>query len=413
MQEKTLQFSQLAWKITLFITALLILSACKLSVRNSTVSMHETGKRVVRVAVKSHVNCDYTKVSNPTHYLDSDDGELMFEEVEELDRGTYGFSGDVAIGRTSAHTVTTMEDIEARCRRLIISVDAPFETKPTISFTKGFAPIGQREKFLQDFNYGGISGIHCHNDQFCSFKYIKKWQRHFIYVEPDNQSKSIEAKVRVGNQSYPITLKGIYRANPLPTIAPDIARVRQLLLDLRNGGNGFEMGTLKKTQEGFAGFENYAKVVNKYNYCPVVGKDYYAVEADGVVFYMYENALQFIKKCGGSIRFWIGRYRGVGFGFYLFSPDPGSGRGPNFTVETDKEEFDYYHPVHLWVGRDGKLKVGRTKKRGYTDPRHIHPNADLTEYGSFDPVTCSPIAAEFADYESTKTYNSAVTSCKG
>lgn len=214
----------------------------------------------------------------------------MFEEVKELDRGTYGFSGDVAIGRTGAHTVTTMEDIEARCRRLIVSVDAPFETKPTISFTKGFAPIGQREKFLQDFNYGGISGIHCHNDQFCSFKYI--------------------------------------------------------------------------------------------------------------------------KKCGGSIRFWIGRYRGVGLGFYLFSPDPGSGRGPNFTVETDKEESDYYHPVHLWFGRDGKLKVGRTKKRGYTDPRYTHPNADLTEYGSFDPVTCSPIAAEFADYESTKTYNSAVTSCK-
>ena len=179
---------------------ILALSACKIEEdEDSGALTYLKGDDFLKVAV-NHIgaNCeiDNAKVADSSHYLNGPNGEIMLQQAAKLDRGSYGFSGDAVMGRTSAEAVTKMEDIEAKCRRLILSVDVAVGHYPSIHITKGSTLKSKKAKFEGDFGKNNYGTIDCMEDtitSFCNFANIpgknnkKRW---FTYLEPDNDDKN-------------------------------------------------------------------------------------------------------------------------------------------------------------------------------------------------------------------------------
>lgn len=206
----------------------------------------------VKLAVK-HIgaNCDSGPAADPTHHLNGDNGELMLEQTKHRDDGVYGFSGDTVMGRTSATAVTKMEDIEAKCRRLILSLDVEtgrykarpyvkhgdsfkgqipqysdiFDADGTVRYVRGsdlreISMEKRKKRFEQDFGRNSYGRVICSEySPFCTFANIKGKNgrtRYFTYIEPDNDTKTIEAVVAVDANYFKnkIIINGIYRADP-------------------------------------------------------------------------------------------------------------------------------------------------------------------------------------------------------
>ncbi|MDE3268910.1 MAG: hypothetical protein OYH77_01335 [Pseudomonadota bacterium] len=190
----------------------------------------------LKVAV-NHIgaNCSNTgATADSSHHLNGSNGELMLEQAKRIDRGGYGFSGDAVMGRTEDNLKTTMADIEAKCRRLILSVDVSQDRHPHITFSRGSTVADPQSKFAADFGQNGYGEISCMGyggaqPIFCSFANIQGKNgkvRWFAYLQPDAQDAGIlQANVligdNIGNQhgSYPITLQGIYNQLPNTTNA--------------------------------------------------------------------------------------------------------------------------------------------------------------------------------------------------
>ena len=221
----------------IFVTTLLVaaLSACMIESNDDSGALtYEGVDDFLKVAV-NHIgaNCKTGHKADPSHYLDGPNGELMLEQAKHLDKRGYGFSGDAFMGRTSNKSVTTMEDIEAQCRRLILSVDVEEGKFPFMTMKKGKTKNGVKELFTKDFSENGYGDIKCltnpesKSEEFCNFGKIKvnggktRW---FTYLEPDNNSQSIEGTVIITDRTmehdgkYPITLKGIYREQLTPEL---------------------------------------------------------------------------------------------------------------------------------------------------------------------------------------------------
>ena len=211
------------------VVSLLVMALSSCVIENNDDSSAMTYRGVddfLKVAVNyiGEANCETGHKADRSHHLDGPNGELMLEQATHLDRRSYGFSGDALMGRTSKESVTRMEDIEAMCRRLILSVDVDEGSYPTVELTKGFALQNKKAKFEKDFGNNDYGEIDCMGDTtkaLCTFANIqgkngkKRW---FTYLEPDSRSRSVEGDViivkdddRSKDSRYPITLNGIYR----------------------------------------------------------------------------------------------------------------------------------------------------------------------------------------------------------
>ena len=228
----------------IFVATLLVvaLSACMIESNDddSGALTYFGGDDFLKVAVNYiGANCDKEGVTAPkSHYLDGSDGELILEQAKKnLGRTQWrGFSGDKVMGRTSDESVTTMEAIEAECRRLILSVDVEEGKFPKILMEKGPALQNKKEKFEKDFGGNGYGEVDCLSDtklSLCTFAKIKGKngkQRWFTYLEPDNASKTIHGEIVISDDDqttavrFPITLKGIYREQLTPELADYLRR---------------------------------------------------------------------------------------------------------------------------------------------------------------------------------------------
>lgn len=243
-----MQVRLLSYGMTLL--GVIILSACKfVSIDSSHLSYVSDN---IMMAVKhTGANCANGPAADPTHHLDGDNGELVLEQAKKLDKPPYGFSGDVVMGRISPAIVTKMEDIEAKCRRLLLVIDIKPDRNgrsfgmPIIeqdTTFKGwvphfseiyhrydrraiseFAAETRQKRFEQDFGKNNYGQAICRTwTSFCRFANIKGkhgMDRFFSYIEPDNKTKTIDAILGVRSEvgtyfSGRVTLKGIYRANP-------------------------------------------------------------------------------------------------------------------------------------------------------------------------------------------------------
>lgn len=247
---------------TLLVSAL---SACKIEEghEDSGALTYRSGDDFLKVAV-NHIgaNCEDEVGADPSHYLDGPNGELILEEAKiNLGRTQWrGFSGDKVMGRTSDESVTKMEDIKDKCRRLILSVDVEDGMYPSIQMEKGSTLQNKKAKFEADFGKNGYGDVDCLSDtklSLCTFAKIKGKsgkKRWFTYLEPDNASRSIKGTVNIIQDSgstndtevvdsYPITLKGIYRANP--TLSAELKNYldRKCIANIGHIGQEFEPST--------------------------------------------------------------------------------------------------------------------------------------------------------------------------
>lgn len=206
--------------------SLATLFACKPIGRSSKVLTHPEIDHFIRVAVK-HIgkNCEDSAAADPSHYLNGSHGNLTLEENRNSD--SYGFSGDRVIGRTSVEVITKMEDIEKKCRRLILSIDIKdvvsdshfYDGVPEITFANGSSPANQKEKFKKDFGKNGFGEVRCEFDHFCTFSNIKGntgGPRYFAYLEPDNATKMIKAYLKIISETGRIKYRDDHDVFPLP-----------------------------------------------------------------------------------------------------------------------------------------------------------------------------------------------------
>lgn len=126
---------------------------------------------------ESAISANKMRVSNPnSHLLSGKNGELISDEFKEVRKQqgrsnwqSLQFSGDRFFGKTKSSTLT-MEQIKAKCRRLILSIDS--QSVPTLTFGSGFALRNQREAF-QAIALSEFGALNClDNAPFCNFANI-------------------------------------------------------------------------------------------------------------------------------------------------------------------------------------------------------------------------------------------------
>ena len=305
---------------TLLISAL---SACKIEGDDDSGALtYKAGDDFLKVAV-NHIgaNCDIEgATADPSHYLNGPNGELMLEQAKHLDRGSYGFSGDAVMGRTSASAVTKMEDIEAKCRRLILSVDVEEGKYPSIEMTDVLGIDKKKAKFEADFGKNEYGKVDCMSDtekSLCTFANIegkngkKRW---FTYLEPNNDTKSVEGTVKIfiyhemgsdgdPTASYPITLKGIYREKT--ELSAELqAYFKTSCLDKIGHGGSLSFTPSNETNHNVYGRTYPGRFYTfRYISTPTCENRLYGLEDPQVVQYLKSCNASCTKKGIGSIRF--------------------------------------------------------------------------------------------------------------
>lgn len=358
--------------------------ACKPPVDDGSTALTYAGvDDYLKVAINFiGANCDKGGViADRSHYLDGPNGELMLEQASRLDRGAYGFSGDAIMDRTKDNLDTKMEDIEAKCRRLILSLDVAAGTYPHITFTKGSARANPQSSFESDFGNNGYGEISCigwsdYPTYFCSFANIKgknSMIRYFAYLEPDKSSKSIEAKVGVSDkhsymvavldthdpQALDITLKGIYRETPWEEAGEEVdnPELLGLLSLLERSSTAFLVeDTLRKVAAPEDKILPYARQNsdNRYNEDASSSSFYrvvYQSDNHSKLFATIE-ALRYLNVCAKSR-----------FHTYLETKlclsNKCVSKHEKLPIVTDSSKANYTTNLYLWVGKDGNLKIGQ------------------------------------------------------
>lgn len=190
----------------LIVTSIVMISACKELTTESRSLRSPNDQAKVAVNYLGDARCEeYLKKLEKTadeiakviasnkdsdrHLLNGSDGELITKEYRDSSdrRKNLQLSGDkfFAVNRTVDDEFLTIETIEEKCRRLLLSVDAL--TTPKIEFTHGVVAKNQQQRFQEDFGdqFGAIT---CEDD-FCRFDKIEK--RHFVYLEPAKDQPDI------------------------------------------------------------------------------------------------------------------------------------------------------------------------------------------------------------------------------
>lgn len=165
------------------------------------IAINYLGDNCTDPAVKTrHVNMS-------DHKLDGPNGELAVEEFKKVKNdNNLALSGDKFLSNNSINR--SIDDIEANCRRLILSVDA--DSSPTITIEKGKIPEKQADKFNKDFSE--FKDFSC-PDEFCTSSNIQNGKRYFAYIEPSNDD-NFKAQLSytysgVGKNNISITLNDV------------------------------------------------------------------------------------------------------------------------------------------------------------------------------------------------------------
>lgn len=130
-----------------------------------------------------------------SHQLNGKNGELITKQFkQERNKPHAQLSGDRFLSRNS-NTAFTMEDIEANCRRLVLSIDS--HAPPTLKMTHGFVARNQQQLFVQDFGQQGFGTLQCVGN-LCSFSNIAGIggsKRYFALIEPARGHAHIQVEI--------------------------------------------------------------------------------------------------------------------------------------------------------------------------------------------------------------------------
>ena len=189
-----------------------VLCCCKQYEQN-TKSL-ETGDDEVKIAINYLGNIACTNFADinanmDNHKLDGRDGELAVEEFKNANKNdALSLSGDKFLEDNSIDR--SIEAIEAKCRRLILSIDA--DSLPKITVTQGQVLQNQHASFNLDFSE--FKPFTCRGD-FCTSAKIQDSKRYFAYIEPDSD-KTFSAELTYTYNSATKNNKSITLKNVEP-----------------------------------------------------------------------------------------------------------------------------------------------------------------------------------------------------
>ena len=129
-----------------------------------------------------------------SHKLNGKNGELITKQFKQVrDKPNAQLSGDRFLARNS-NSAFAIEDIEANCRRLVLSIDS--HAPPQLKMKRGSVAQNQQQLFAQDFGEQGFGTLQC-VDNLCTFSDIKGLggnTRYFALIEPARED-AIEVAV--------------------------------------------------------------------------------------------------------------------------------------------------------------------------------------------------------------------------
>lgn len=200
-----------------------------------------------------------------THMLDGKNGELISEEFKagRINADSLQFSGDrFFVDRNQL----SIEEIEANCRVLALSVDS--EETPKIEFIKGGVRAGQHNIFAR-INLPKFGNLTCDDiEPFCTFSNIKEGKRYFVLVVPDVMDKTMKAEVswtENGENEHEITIPHLSCSNESicpPQPAPSPSPVTEFDLPGEfTAGDTFTSKIGTRRRDVFAKLEVQAKLV--------------------------------------------------------------------------------------------------------------------------------------------------------